>query len=65
MSYNQKQTTVRIRGKRYDQVETTKGSINQSMEEQRKREERRKMIRRSNERLRMLDDMGKQRQLKL
>ena len=62
---NAKQTTVRIRGKRYDQVQTSKASINQGLDEQKKREERRKMIRRSNERLRMLDEMGKQRQIKL
>lgn len=60
-----KTTTVRYRGKRYDQVQTTKASIVQTGEQQERREERKKMIKRSNERLRMLDAMSKERQLKL
>jgi len=63
--HTDKTTTVRYRGKRYDQVQTTKASISKTAEEEMRREERKKMIRRSNERLKMLDLMGRQRQLKL
>jgi hypothetical protein len=55
---------VRVRGKQYDQMQI--GNIGHvvdvaDVEEQRKRAEQRKMIKRSNERLRMLDEMGKAR----
>ena len=58
---NSKHTTVRYRGKRFDQITATQGSLTKSIEEERKLNERKKMIQRSNERLRMLDQMGKAR----
>lgn len=61
----EKTTTVRYRGKRYDQVSTTKASILQSDEQMMRREERKRLIKRSNDRLRMLDAMSKERQAKL
>ena len=56
---NNRHTTVRYRGKRFDQVSTAKASLNKTDAEEKKMQERRKMIQRSNERLRMLDEMGK------
>tara|TARA_B110000285_G_C15002033_1_gene551911 strand:- start:59 stop:247 length:189 start_codon:yes stop_codon:yes gene_type:complete len=53
------QTSVRTRGKRYDQVKTQKALLDADEEEQKRRQERKKMIKRSNDRLRMLDEMGK------
>jgi hypothetical protein len=38
-----------------------KANISKTAEEEKKREDRKKMIRQSNERLRMLDEMGRQR----
>ena len=52
-------TTVRYRGKRFDQVSSGKASLSKTDHEEKKMVERRKMIQRSNERLRMLDEMGK------
>ena len=55
ISNSEKTTTVRLRGKRYDQISTTKASLHQSDDQLAKKEERKRMIKRSNERLRMLD----------
>lgn len=60
------QTTVmRTRGKRYDNVKTNKTSLVFNPDELKKNKERQKMIRRSNERLKLLDEMGQQRKVKL
>lgn len=56
---------MRTRGKRYDQVKSDKIQIGITLQQQRDQEERKKQLRRSNERLKMLDDMGRQRQIKL
>jgi hypothetical protein len=53
---------------RYNHIKETVAMItasNAEYEQLKKIEARRKMIRQSNERLRMLDEIGKQRQIKL
>ena len=58
------QTVVRIRGKNNQTIET-KGSLVMSLEEEKREQERRRQIKRSNERLRMLENMERDRQEKL
>ena len=58
------QTVVRIRGKNNQTVET-RGSLVMTMEEEKRAVERRRQIRRSNERLHLLENMEKERQHKL
>ena len=55
---------VRIRGKNNQTIET-KGSLVMSLEEEKREQERRRQIKRSNERLRMLENMERDRQEKL
>ena len=55
---------VRIRGKNNQTIETT-GSLVMSLEEEKREQERRRQIKRSNERLRMLENMERDRQEKL
>jgi hypothetical protein len=58
------QTVVRIRGKNNQTIET-KGSLVMSLEEEKREQERRRQIKRSNERLRMLENMERERSEKL
>jgi len=58
------QTQVRIRG-RGNQLIETQGSVHRTLTEEKEANERKKAIRRSNERLRMLENMEKQRALRL
>ena len=55
-----KQNQVRVRGKQYNQVKENNFSM-KDIEQKKKLDERKKLIRRSNERLRMLDQMGRDR----
>ena len=55
---------VRIRGKNNQTIET-KGSLVMSLEDEKRELERRRQIKRSNERLRMLENMERDRQEKL
>lgn len=54
------QTMVRIRG-RHNQMIETKGSVLMSLEEEKRILEKKKQLRRSNERLRMLETMERTR----
>lgn len=58
------QTVVRIRGKNNQTIET-RGSLVMTLDEERKAAERRRQIKRSNERLRMLENMERERQDKI
>lgn len=58
------QTVVRIRG-RYNQVTETKGSVHMTLDEEKRIKEKQKQLRRSNERLQMLETMEKARQEKV
>lgn len=57
-------TVVRIRGKGNQTIETS-GSLALTLEEEKRAAERRRQIRRSNERLRMLENMERDRQDKM
>lgn len=58
------QTVVRIRG-RYNQITETKGSVHMTLDEEKRIKEKQKQLRRSNERLQMLETMEKARQEKV
>lgn len=58
------QTVVRIRGKNNQMIET-KGNIMLTLEEEKRINERKRQIRRSNERLKMLETMERDRQEKM
>lgn len=51
---------MRVRGKQYNQVKENNFSLRE-IQQQKQLDERKKLIRRSNERLRMLDQMGRDR----
>jgi hypothetical protein len=55
---------VRIRGKNNQTIET-RGSLVMTLEEEKRAAERRRQIRRSNDRLRMLENMERDRQDKM
>jgi len=55
---------VRIRG-RYNQITETKGSVLMTLDEEKRIKEKEKQLRRSNERLRMLETMERARQEKV
>lgn len=57
----QSKTTVRIRGKHNNVIQTS-GSLIRTLEEEKRMEEKRRQMKRSNERLRMLEGMEMQRQ---
>lgn len=58
------QTVVRIRGKNNKTIET-RGSLVMTLDEEKRAVERRRQIRRSNDRLRMLENMERDRQEKI
>ncbi|CDW83905.1 UNKNOWN [Stylonychia lemnae] len=57
-------TVVRIRG-RHNQMVETKGHILMTLDEEKKIQEKKKQLRRSNDRLKMLEQMEKDRQAKV